>query len=69
MVREVARARAEEGDPLPFHVVLQDDAVGLAALRARLDAVQARYAELAGWEASEPAAEAAPSGRSVCQWP
>jgi hypothetical protein len=64
-VREVARARAEEGDPVPFHVVLQDDAVGLAALRARLDAVRARYAPLAGWEASEPAAPSAPSARSA----
>ena len=63
-VREVARARAEEGDPLPFHLVLQDDTLGLAALRARLDAVGARYAELSGWDAEEPSVAAPPSARS-----
>ncbi|HST67168.1 MAG TPA: hypothetical protein VLM05_18465, partial [Mycobacteriales bacterium] len=63
-VREVARARAEEGEPVPFHLVLQDDTLGLAALRARLDAVGARYAELSGWDAQEPSAASAPSARS-----
>jgi hypothetical protein len=64
-VREVARARAEEGDPVPFHLVLQDDAVGVAALRARLDAVGARYAELAGWDAQEPSVGSTVAVRSV----
>ena len=63
-VRDVARGRAEEGDPVPFHVVLQDDAVGLSALRARLDAVGARYDVLAGWDAEEPVAEAGVGTRS-----
>src|SRR5215475_4672775 len=67
VVREVARGRAEEGDPVPFHVVLQDDTVGLAVLRARLDRLGARYDydELSGWDAEEPAAAAVPGGRSV----
>ena len=65
MVREVARARAEEGEPVPFHLVLQDDTLGLAALRARLDAAGARYAELAGWDAEEPSAGTAVSARSA----
>ncbi|HVE30751.1 MAG TPA: hypothetical protein VNC80_11865, partial [Mycobacteriales bacterium] len=65
VVREVARARAEEGEPVPFHLVLQDDTLGLAALRARLDAAGARYAELAGWDAEEPSAGAAVSARSA----
>ena len=65
VVREVARARAEEGDPVPFHLVLQDDTLGLAALRARLDAAGARYAELAGWDAEEPPAATAVSARSA----
>jgi len=65
VVREVARARAEEGDPVPFHLVLQDDTIGLAALRARLDAAGARYAELAGWDAEEPSAATAVSARSA----
>jgi len=65
VVREVARARAEEGDPVPFHLVLQDDTLGLAALRARLDAAGARYAELAGWDAEEPSAATAVSARSA----
>ena len=64
VVREVARARAEEGEPVPFHLVLQDDTLGLAALRARLDAAGARYAELAEWDAEEPSAGAAVSARS-----
>jgi hypothetical protein len=64
VVREVARARAEEGEPVPFHLVLQDDTLGLAALRARLDAAGARYAELAGWDAEEPSDGAAVSARS-----
>jgi hypothetical protein len=64
MVREVARGRLEEGDPVPFHVVLQDDALGLAGLRARLDAVGARYDDLAGWDAEEPVAAAGMSSRS-----
>jgi hypothetical protein len=64
VVREVARARAEEGEPVPFHLVLQDDTLGLAALRARLDAVGARYAELVGWDAEEPSAGTAVSARS-----
>jgi len=64
-VREVARGRAEEGEPAPFHVVLQDDAVGLAVLRARLDAVGARYDELSGWDAEEPAVAVAASRRSA----
>jgi hypothetical protein len=64
VVREVARARAEEGEPVPFHLVLQDDTLGLAALRARLDAAGARYAELAGWDAEEPSAATAVSARS-----
>jgi hypothetical protein len=63
-VREVARGRAEEGDPVPFHVVLQDDAVGLAGLRTRLDVVGARYDHLAGWDAEEPVAETVVSSRS-----
>ncbi len=63
VVREVARARAEEGEPVPFHLVLQDDTLGLAALRARLDAAGARYAELAGWDAEEPSAGTAVSAR------
>jgi hypothetical protein len=62
-VREVARGRAEEGEPVPFHVVLQDDAVGLAALRPRLEAAGARYDELTGWDAEEPFAEPAGSTR------
>jgi hypothetical protein len=65
VVREVARARAEEGEPVPFHLVLQDDTLGLAALRARLDAAGARYAELAGWDAEEPPAATAVSARSA----
>jgi len=65
VVREVARARAEEGEPVPFHLVLQDDTLGLAALRARLDAAGARYAELAGWDAEEPSAATAVSARSA----
>ena len=65
VVREVARARAEEGEPVPFHLVLQDDTLGLAALRARLDAAGARYAELAGWDAEEPSAGTAVSARSA----
>jgi hypothetical protein len=65
MVREVARARAEEGEPVPFHLVLQDDTLGLAVLRARLDAAGARYAELAGWDAQEPSAGTAASTRSA----
>jgi hypothetical protein len=56
--------RAEEGEPVPFHLVLQDDTLGLAALRARLDAAGARYAELAGWDAEEPSAGIAVSARS-----
>ena len=64
-VREVARGRAEEGDPVPFHLVLQDDAVGLAVLRSRLDAVGARHADLSGWDAEEPAAEAVVGARSA----
>jgi len=66
VVREVARGRAEEGDPVPFHVVFQDDTVGLAVLRARLDLLGARfdYDELSGWDAEEPAAAAVPGGRS-----
>ena len=64
-VREVARGRAEEGDPVPFHVVLQDDAVGVATLRRRLDAVGAKHAELSGWDAEEPVADPVASGRSV----
>jgi hypothetical protein len=63
-VRDVARGRAEEGEPLPFHVVLQDDTVGLAALRARLDAVGARYDELSGWDAEEPTSVSTSSRRS-----
>jgi hypothetical protein len=63
-VRDVARARAEEGEPIPFHLVLQDDTLGLAALRARLDAAGARYAELSGWDAEEPSAAVAVSARS-----
>jgi hypothetical protein len=63
-VREVARGRAEEGDPVPFHLVLQDDGVGLAVLRERLDAVGARYVYLAGWDAEEPSAPADLTGRS-----
>jgi hypothetical protein len=62
-VREVARGRAEEGEPVPFHVVLQDDALGLAGLRPRLEAAGARYDELSGWDAEEPFAEAAGSAR------
>jgi hypothetical protein len=63
-VREVARGRAEEGgDPVPFHVVLQDDAVGLAVLRARLDAVRAKYDSLAAWDAEEPVAPGTAGGR------
>ena len=65
LVREVARARAEEGEPVPFHLVLQDDTLGLAALRARLDAAGARYAELTGWDAEEPSAGTAVSARSA----
>ena len=65
VVREVAGARAEEGEPVPFHLVLQDDTLGLAALRARLDAAGARYAELAGWDAEEPSAGTAVSARSA----
>jgi hypothetical protein len=65
VVREVARARAEEGEPVPFHLVLQDDTLGLAALRARLEAAGARYAELAGWDAEEPSAGTAVSARSA----
>ena len=57
-VREIARGRAEEGDPVPFHVVLQDDAVGLAALRERLGAAGAKFDDLTGWYAEEPATEA-----------
>ena len=64
-VREVARARAEEGDPVPFHLVLQDDTLGLAALRARLEAAGARYVELAGWDAEEPSAATVVSARSA----
>jgi hypothetical protein len=64
-VRDVARGRAEEGDPLPFHVVLQDDAVGVATLRRRLDAVAARHSDLSGWDAEEPVAEVVAGGRSV----
>jgi hypothetical protein len=63
-VREVARGRAEEGDPVPFHVVLQDDAVGIATLRRRLDAVGAKHADLSGWGAQEPVAEVVAGGRS-----
>jgi hypothetical protein len=63
-VREVARGRAEEGDPIPFHVVLQDDAVGIATLRRRLDAVGAKHADLSGWGAQEPVAEVVAGGRS-----
>jgi hypothetical protein len=62
-VREVARGRAEEGDPVSFHVVLQDDTTGLAALRPRLEAAGARYDELSGWDAEEPFAESAGSAR------
>jgi hypothetical protein len=62
-VREVARGRAEEGDPVPFHVVLQDDTIGLAALRPRLEAAGARYDELSGWDAEEPFAESTGSAR------
>jgi hypothetical protein len=65
VVREVARARAEEGEPVPFHLVLQDDTLGLAVLRARLDAAGARYAELVGWDAEEPSAGTAVSARSA----
>jgi hypothetical protein len=65
VVRDVARARAEEGEPLPFHLVLQDDTIGLAALRARLDAAGARYAELVGWDAEEPSAATSVSARST----
>ncbi|HZB49211.1 MAG TPA: hypothetical protein VE547_08970, partial [Mycobacteriales bacterium] len=64
-VREVARGRAEEGDPVPFHLVLQDDSVGVATLRRRLEAVGAKHAELSGWDAEEPVAEAVAGGRSV----
>ena len=64
-VREAARARAEDGDPVPFHLVLQDDAVGLAALRCRLDAVGAKHAELAGWDAEEPTADPVAGTRSA----
>ena len=64
-VREVARGRAEEGDPVPFHVVLQDDTVGVATLRRRLDAVGAKHADLSGWDAEEPVADAVVGGRSV----
>jgi len=63
-VREVARARAEESEPIPFHLVLQDDTLGLAALRARLSGVGARYSELTGWGAEEPSAAAPVSARS-----
>ncbi len=63
-VREVARGRAEEGgDPVPFHVVLQDDAVGLAVLGERLDAVRAKYDSLAAWDAEEPVAPGTAGGR------
>jgi hypothetical protein len=63
-VREVARGRAEEGEPVPFHVVLQDDAVGIAVLRERLSAVGARHAELSGWDAEEPVAEVSLGART-----
>ena len=45
--------------------MLQDDTLGLAALRARLDAAGARHAELAGWDAEEPSAGTAVSARSA----
>jgi hypothetical protein len=64
-VREVARGRAEEGDPVPFHVVLQDDAVGIATLRQRLGSVGAKHADLSGWDAEEPVAEVVAGRRSV----
>jgi hypothetical protein len=64
MVREVARGRAEEGDPVPFHLVLQDDTLGLAGLRARLDTVGARYDDLTGWDAEEPVAGATLNART-----
>ncbi|MFL6130086.1 MAG: hypothetical protein ACJ73E_13615 [Mycobacteriales bacterium] len=64
-VHDVARGRAEEGDPVPFHLVLQDDTVGIATLRRRLDAVGAKHADLAGWDAEEPVAEVTAGTRSV----
>ena len=55
--QDVVQGRAEEGDPVPFHVILQDDTIGLATLRPRLDAVQAQYDTLTDWAAQEPVAE------------
>lgn len=56
-MEQIAERRSGEvdvGAPRPFHVVLQDDAAGLAALRARLGEA---VTELTGWSPQEPAAQ------------
>lgn len=67
-VETVARRRGGDvqvGASKPFHVVLQDEAAGLATLRVRLRSVRADYDELTGWAAEEPAAPAVPDRRCV----
>jgi hypothetical protein len=62
-VVSVATARATEQGPA-LHVVLADDAVGLAALRARLLAVQAGVRDVVGWRPEEPTVPRGAGGRT-----
>ena len=48
-------AEVEVGTPVPLHVVLADDSVGLAALRVRLRATGVAFREMTGWTPQEPA--------------
>jgi hypothetical protein len=59
----VAAERAGRREPA-LHVVLADDAVGLAVLRARLQAMPAGVRDVVGWRPEEPAVALGAGGRA-----
>jgi hypothetical protein len=60
----VATERAGRREP-SLHVVLADDAVGLAVLRARLQAIPAGVRDVVGWLPEEPAVARGAGGRAT----
>ena len=60
-----ARATSSRADGPALHVVLADDAVGLATLRARLVAVRAGMRDVVAWRPEEPAVPRGAGGRTA----
>ena len=60
----VATERAGRREPA-LHVVLADDAVGLAVLRARLRAIPAGVRDVVGWVPEEPSVALGAGGRAT----